>query len=413
MTYSKALSIIFFLLMAIPMVFGQKLINQSVEKLANSYVGKKKNHGLVIGIIKGDHQEIQGFGQLSKAKKEAPDANTIFEIGSVSSVFTTSLMALESQAGKFKLENRVQDFLPQDIDLPAFTPFICREVKDFKSTVTNQDYYKTQVICEPVPFAAEICINFCDLASHTSGLSNAPKGLYSWNPIENIKKRKDPYKDYSKIDLYKNLRKNDINQAPGIHYHFSNSGIALLGNILGDMNNSTYGEVLEKGILSPLALKDTRLTLSKMQMKNLAPGHARNGKVTNSWHFEAMAPAGGLKSTANDLIKFLDANLHPKDKIFENAFAEVHQSRIAVPKSKMKRSTMAAYGWHVSTLSEASNQPVVWMNGGTGGYRAFIGFIKDTETGIVVLSNSSESVDELAYQILEWLTPLPKDTASK
>jgi len=62
---------------------------------------------------------------------------------------------------------------------------------------------------------------------------------------------------------------------------------------------------------------------------------------------------------------------------------------------------MAGYGWLISTLNEQTNQPVIWANGGTGGFRSFIGMVKDTETGIVILSNSANSVDEMAFEILE------------
>lgn len=384
---------------------AQEKYSTEVDKIAKQYVKKKKNQGLVIGIIQNGTSTIKGYGQLSKEDTRTPDENTLFEIGSVTSTFTTTLMMLESQEGQFQLQDPVRDFLPSDVKLPSYTPFICREVPSNKRIVTDDKYDFNPIVCEPDPYKPETCISFCDLATHTSGLSNAPKGLYSWNPIQIIKQRKDPYKDYSKEELYKNLRRNQLVKAPGIYYFYSNSGIAVLGNVLADLNKTSYETLLKDKLLMPLQMENTQIELKEEQKNQFAIGHTKTGKVTPHWHFNSMAPAGGLSSSASDLVKFIKANLNSSDKVLSNAFEQVQQSRIDAPKSKLNRSTTIGYGWHISILNEASNQPLIWMNGGTGGFRSFVGFIKDTNTGIVILSNSANSVDEMAIEIMELLTP--------
>ena len=110
----------------------------------------------------------------------------------------------------------------------------------------------------------------------------------------------------------------------------------------------------------------------------------------------------------NDLLTFVKANLNPPNKRFENAFAEVQQNKVEVNFGKGGRMTSMGYGWYTSTLSQESNLPVVWIDGGTGGFRTFIGFIKDTNTAVVILSNSANTIDEMGFNILEILNAQTK-----
>jgi len=235
----------------------------------------------------------------------------------------------------------------------------------------------------PMPMSAASCITFCHLASHTSGLPINPKGLFSWNPFKKDKQKRDPYVDFPKEELYKNMEKVLLNYKPGSVFDYSNWGIALLGNLTADIANQTYGNLLEERILQPLGLTDTRLVLHKSQNERFATGHTLSGKPTDHWHFQSMAPALGLKSSANDLLTFIKANIN----------------------KRFDRKLSMGYGWFTSRLNEATNMPIQWISGGTGGFRSFVGFNKDTQTGVVVLSNSSNPVDELGFLFLEGMIP--------
>ncbi len=383
-------------------VNGQINFDAVIGDAADRYVSKKKNHGLVIGIIQDGQSEIRGFGQLAKDHVSPPDENTLFEIGSISSVFTTSLMMMESLDGRFDIGDRVQDHLPENIRIPTYTFFNCTTIND-PSPGSGVETPR-MVSCYPDPFTPDACITFCDLASHTAGLRNSPRGLYSWNPFKRLKQQKNPYKDYTTEELLAKMPKYDLFYAPGVTYHYSNVGVALLGNILAEINKMSYNELLCEQLINPMGLTDTRISLTPEQKQRLAPGHNRKGKVTEHWHFEGMAPAAGLKSSAADLVAFIEANLQDGDGKFSDAFEQVHQARLDVIDRKIERPTMMGYGWFTSTLSKASNLPVIWQNGGTGGFRAFVGFIKSRRTGVVILSNSANAVDGLGFDILERLT---------
>ena len=383
-------------------VFSQNTDFQKAAIKARKYVQKNANHGLVVGIIQDGKTKVLSYGQLSKDNKEKPDGNTIFEIGSISSVFTTSLMKLESQNHLFKMEDRVQDHFSDGIEVPKYKHFICTEIT-YNDPMTVNEMERQIVSCRPDPMMPDACITFCHLAAHTSGLKNNPKGLYSWNPIRYAKQKKNPFQDFTKAELYGNLKKMELTSQPGRIFRFSNWGIAVLGNLVADIANEPYEGLLKKQILEPLDLADTRISLSAEQQGRFATGHDRKGRVIDRWHFQSMAPALGIKSTTNDLLKFLQANITTTNADLEDAFAHVQGAQVDLHEKKLDRFTQMGYGWFISTLNEATNLPVQWISGGTGGFRSFIGFIKDTEIGVVVLSNAANDVDEIGFLVLEGL----------
>jgi len=401
------ISIIFgaYFLLGFCVLPAQTLIGTKIDRVAEKYVNKHRNRGLVIGVIHGNEIDSKGYGHLSAVQDFTPDENTIFEIGALSSVFTTTLMMLESQTGRFNTIDPINQFLPSDVMAPNYLPFICK-IEDTPGLLGSGEV-SPRMICEPDPLGNPVGISFCDLASHTSGLPNAPKGLYSMNPLLwNMKNGKDPYHDYSREALYDNLYKHVLSLPPGAFFNYSNAGMALLGNLVADMNGMSYYELVDQNILSKLHMRDTYLEIRPEDSYRFASGHSRRGKPVEHWHFDGMAPAGGLRSTAGDLLRFLDANLEEGEAPMQRAFRQVHQARIDVPKHKNKRETMAGYGWFVSILSEESNLPVNWIGGGTGGFRSFMAFNKDKDMAVVILSNSANSVKEMGFEILEYLAKI-------
>ncbi len=362
----------------------------AIEDLAQNYVKKSKNRGLVLGIIKGNEQSVRGFGQLSRTDQRMPDGQTIFEIGAVTTVFTTSAVMIESQKGKFVLEGSIQPFLT--VDAPVFRSMRCLEI-----TLPNRERLRT---CTPDPLARDQCVSFCDLASHTSGLACSCKiSSFAWNPFVEVK-FEDEFYDETKEALYLSLPDFQLKSPPGEVFRYSNVGMALLGHVVADAAGKSYEALLIDNLLAPLGLTDTRLAPDAAQRQRLAPGHNYRGRSVAPWSFHAMAPAAGLKSSASDLLRFLAANLNSGDTALDAILEQTQQSRVDVSFPGWHRHTTAAYGWLVSLLSEESNLPITWINGGTAGYRAFIGFSKDSQIALVALANSAQAVDELAWEIL-------------
>lgn len=390
-------------------VFSQKTIAEHVDNLGNKYVKKRKNHGLLIGIIHANESSVKAYGQMSKTDKTIPNANSIFEIGAVTAVFTTTLMQLQADQNKFQQHDPVHLYLDMETNIPAYHPLKCVNVdlvpniNDRSQVGGQREIYR----CYEDPMAKPMCITFCDLATHISGLPHSPKGWYKWNSMKKNKLGND-FKDFTMKKYFTRLQSLKLDYVPGTKYIQSDFGIALLGNAISKISGLPYEELLSQELLQPLGMKNTRSIFSQDTKLQIVPGHNRKGRQVAPWNFDAMIPAAGLKTTMNDLLVFANANLNPPNKKFESAFAEVQQSKVDLIFGKGTRVTSMGYGWYTSTLTEESNLPVVWVNGGTGGFRSFIGLIKDTNTAVVILSNSANDVDKMGFEILEILNARTK-----
>ncbi|MBK6948279.1 MAG: serine hydrolase [Haliscomenobacter sp.] len=122
------------------------------------------------------------------------------------------------------------------------------------------------------------------------------------------------------------------------------------------------------------------------------------------WELVGMAPAAGLKSSAYDLMQLIQAQLQLIPGITQGAALQAQQGMIEARFPGWKRPTLAAYGWLVST--DEQNRAIAWMNGGTGGYRAFAGFDANRKIGVVLLSNSQGDLTELGFAIFRQLLDL-------
>lgn len=189
----------------------------------------------------------------------------------------------------------------------------------------------------------------------------------------------------------------------------------------------SYEEVLVNRICDPLDLTDTRITLSEEQQSRIAPPHTSRGQPAHNWDMPAFAGAGGLRGTIEDLLKFLDANMMADDSSMSAAMQTCHEVRTsAFPQQESLTRLTArilnvnalpnsyhqgmALGWYAGHLV-STNQQVHWHHGATGGYRSFVGFVKETNTGVAVLTNSGPSMidgffsttstDHLGFRILE------------
>ncbi len=370
-----------------------------IDRLGSDYVAGAKNSGLVIGILTPDTLLVRGYGRISRRDPRPPDQHTLFETGALTQVFTTTLAMIESRRGAFRIEEPIRPFVDEQVALPDYQPVRCVEIVVPKAGQPPQRLRS----CGPDPLAERVCIAFCDLASHTSGLPNSPSESFSWLPLLEIRETGEPCLDFSREDLYRILGGIELNDAPGEKFRYSNLGIALLGHLVADIRETTYEELLLERLLRPLRLPDTRLQLNEEQRRRLAPGHDHRGRPVPAWPLAGMAPSCGLKSNARDLLAFVAANLATRDQELAAAFEAVQQPYVDVPFPGWERSTQAGYGWLVSLLSEESNLPVTWMAGGTSGHRSFAGFLKDKQIGVVVLANSTEPVTLLGFDVLDSL----------
>lgn len=370
---------------------------QPLMERLQEFADAQRPSAVSIAMIRDGQVTYHHFGQISKADHSAPDEHTLYEIGALSGVFTTTLMLRLSDEGLFNPEREINVYLPDSLSPPRFQPQRCAEV------VLPGNPVRRIMSCSNDRSRASVCITGCDLASHVSGLPNSGLGLYDWHPIGKAAFLTGPATGLGNAELLQKLGEAPFKSEPGHSYHFSNAGIALLGMAMESATNQRYEDLLHQHILRPLRLQDTKVDISAEQRTRLAEGHNNRGRRTDNWHFKTLAPAAGLKSTTADLANMLKTYLNP-DQTWENTILEGQQARVDVSFPTLEYSTQAAYGWLVSYLPEPQPRLVVWMNGGTAGYSAFAGFVKDEQVGVVVLTAQAGSeATQLGMDLLKRL----------
>ena len=338
-----------------------------LQALLDQWVARQGSSGLVLGVLERGAPRFVAAGHRAAADSPAPDADTVFEIGSISKVFTTSLLAEMVGRDEVALADPVQQLLPAGTRVPA------RGGK---------------------------AITLLDLATASSGLPRLPD-LQPKNPH-------DPYADFGPPQLYAWLGAHELRRDPGAQYEYSNLGMGLLGHALALKLGLGYEQAVQQRVLLPLGLRDTSIALTDDQRKRLAAPHDADLEPSDIWTFDALAGAGAWRSTPRDMVKWLAACLQPPPGRLGDALRLTFVPRQATTMPGMS----IGLGWHMFVGGEHA---IVWHNGETGGYHSFCGFDAATGANVVVLSNSSRSIDDLGRHLLDpkfELRPLPEPRAT-
>jgi CubicO group peptidase (beta-lactamase class C family) len=329
--------------------------------LADRIDVQKQGVGIVIGVIEPRGRRIVAYGALEKGDKRPLDGNTLFEIGSITKVFTALLAADMAQRGELKLDDPIAKYLPSTVKIPERN-------------------------------GQQIAI--VDLATHTSGLPRMPSNFLPKDP-------ENPYIDYSVDQLYSFLSSYELHRDIGVKFEYSNLGFGLLGQVLARRAGMDYEKLVVTRICDPLGMKSTRITLSEPLRKRFAAGHSADLVTVSAWDIPTLAGAGALRSSANDLLIFLAAMMDYTD----NPLAAAQKATLSISRTTGGPFMDSAMGWGIDTRGGGE---IIWKNGGTGGYRTFIGYSPKTRVGIVALSNTStgEGVDDIGLHLLDARFPL-------
>ena len=317
--------------------------------------------GIVVGVIGPKGRKVISYGSLDKGDPRPLNGKTIFEIGSVTKVFTSLALADMVQRGEVKLSDPVAAYLPEGVKVPQ------REGK----SITLQD-----------------------LASQTSGLPRMPDNFAP-------KEMKNPYADYSPEQLYQFLSTYTLTRDIGSKYEYSNLGVGLLGQALARRAGMDFEKLVRTRIGNPLGMKSTGVTLNAGMKARLAVGHDGTLASVANWDLPTLAGAGALRSDVDDMLNFLAANLGYQKTELAPAMAAMLVSR----KPTGTPGLDIGLAWHIATKDGTE---LIWHNGGTGGYRSYIGFNPKTRVGVVVLSNTSNAagVDDIGRHLLDPRIPL-------
>lgn len=326
----------------------------AVRELGQPLINAQACVGMTVGVILGDEVTSLGLGSLTMMTPQVPDEWTVYEIGSITKVFTGLLLADSVQRGEVTLDNLVVDMLPPTAD---------HEQADKQA------------------------ITLLDLATHTSGLPRLPNNLDVKGNLDN------PYSAYDQKLLFEFVKEHGMTRKQDAGYAYSNLGAGLLGTALALKIGVPYEQAVKDRICMPMEMTDTSVVLSASQTSRLAPGHDNGLDQVANWDLKALAGAGAIRSTVSDLLKFVRANLEPQSvPSMTAAIQRSHQ-----PRHETGDGGQIALGWHI-------RGDTLWHNGQTGGYHSYLGIDKDRQMAVVILANTATgAIDELGVKILDTL----------
>ncbi|HTP63286.1 MAG TPA: serine hydrolase [Burkholderiales bacterium] len=337
------------LLAALPPAAHGLDLRPQIDPLARPLLEDGLVVGLVVGIVQDGQTQVIAYGETAKGSGIAPRGDTVYEIGSISKVFTSVLLASMVLEGRMKLDDPVQKYLPASVRVP---------------------------VANGTPITLE------HLATQSSGLPRMPD---NFAPAD----ASNPYADYSVAEMYAFLNGHALRRPPG-RYEYSNYAMGLLGHVLALQAGETYEELLIERIAAPLGMRDTRVTLDVGQRRRLAPPYDASLRPERNWDFQALVGAGGIRSTCDDLLRFVEANLAADGQPLAQALQLAQRKRDAV-----KGGPAMGLGWHI-----AEDGVSLWHNGMTGGYHGWIAVAPGRGVGVVVLANTATMrVSELGNQV--------------
>lgn len=330
---------------------------------------QKRATGIVVGLIDAKGKRIVAYGTMGVDDSRPVDGETVFDIGSITKVFTALLLSEMAQRDEVALDDPVARYRPRELRLPA------RHGRQ---------------------------ITLADLATHTSGLPLRPSNLVSKNPD-------NPYAGYSSALLDEFVSSFVPARDAGSHYEYSNAGYALLGQALSQRAGESYSGLVHDRLTEPLGMRSTRIDPDEEMKRRWATGYSNELTPVSHWDFGALAAAGGLRSSANDLLKLLTLFVGEN----KSALASAAQAMLKTRRlGGMSPSTDISLAWNIFVDGGCE---VVWKNGSVGGYRSFLGFDPKAQVGVVALANAQTAVgaDDIGLHLLDPRLPVDLSTPKK
>ena len=324
-----------------------------IDEIASAPVSHGEAPAIMVGVISGNDRMIRSFGETALGSGSRPTATTEWEIGSITKTFTAMLLALYVQRGVLRYDDPLQKYVPDGVTVPRFGG---RQ------------------------------ITLLDLATHTSGLPKDP----NLHGVRHL----DTAAMYQRLGAYR------LTRAPGERFEYSNWGFALLAHAVMRASGDDYQNLVEREICAPLGMIDTRIDLTPAELARQAQGYSSEGFPSShdnvTW--PAFNGAGALRSTMDDLMRYLAFNMGqtktPLDALLPDLQKRWHRGGRA--------GTSVGLGWQMLSM-RGTDKTVIWKNGAAPGFFSYIGFVRKTGTGVIVLANRKVSVGRIGMQILRIL----------
>jgi CubicO group peptidase (beta-lactamase class C family) len=329
---------------------------------------EKRDVGIVVGIVDEHGSSIISYGKLDNGTNQEVNGDTVFEIGSITKTFTALLLQDMVERGEMKLDDPVAKYLPKSVKMPTYN-------------------------------GKEITL--LQLATHTSGL---PTTSVTWIP----KRAENPRAEYTIEKMYDVVSGYKLTREPGTKYEYSTAGVALLGQAIAMKTGTNYESLVVDWICRPLKMDSTRITLTSELKDRFATGHNPFGYSVSGSYWGALIPGTALRSTANDLLKYVSVNLG----LTQSSLTPIMKKTHIAQSNEDENNVDTGLGWDISR--EPDGTKIISQGGLTDGFITFVCFDTNRRRGVVVLSNFQDFDVPFIGRILlesEWqLDQRPKET---
>lgn len=314
--------------------------------------------GAVVLIVTPHGQRTIAYGTVAAGDSHPVSGDTVFNVASITKVFTSLLLADMVRRGELALDDPVAKYLTGHAG--------------------------------SIPMRHDRAITLADLATHTAGLPLRPSNLISKDPD-------NKYDGYTAGLLYAFLSGYQLPWDPGSRYEYSNVGYGLLGQALACRAGVSYEKLVYRRITGPLDMRSTDLDETPDMKRRSATGYTMDGRAVKDAERGALDASGAIHSTANDLSRLLEVALGIRRSSLVPAMLSMLDTHR--PGGMAPWSTQIALAWNVLKVGD---REIVWKNGSAGGFRSFLGYDRTRRVGVVGLINvqSDLGVDDIGMHLL-------------
>ncbi len=334
----------------------------AIAALVKPFIDAQVANSIVVGLYDSGKVEIYGFGTGPGGKP--PTGHSLYEIGSLSKIYTSLLLADEVQRHEVELDTPLSELLPPGVTAPT---------KD----------------------KAEITLR--ELALHASGLPKMPPSRAE------AEHAPDPYVGYDDDALYQDLVHTELADAPGTKITYSDYGVGVLGFALARKVGTSYADALTTRVLAPLGLHDTFVHVPEPARARVVPGTNDDLQPAPAWTWGPLAGAGGVISCVHDQLALIAAEMDAasdspalgplakasaRDQPLSSVLKLTQEPQLKNPGAN------EGFGWEIDANGR------YWHNGNTGGYHSFIGFDPKTRRGVVIMASSAVTIVDRLVDML-------------
>ncbi|RNC85513.1 MAG: class A beta-lactamase-related serine hydrolase [Balneola sp.] len=329
----------FFFLILSNTLFAQDL---EIDQLVNDQIDNHSIPGIAVGVVKDGNVILsKGYGYSDVENKTKANEHTIYQIGSVTKMFTGHLLSILIEKQILSPSDTLSDFFPDDLNFP-------------KS-----------------PSGQVVTIK--DIATHSSEFPRYPSNLERIDP--------DPIQGYSIEQMLEGIELVSIKNKIGGHYSYSNFGYGILGIAMEYRMNKPLSELLDEHIFSAYHMNHSSLFFRESLHDNLATPYLEVSplKKTEPWDMGTLAGAGNIFSSVSDLNQFM---IH---LLKESKTNDIQM------KKRLSINETWSYGLGCFVIDSSKwDTQIIYHGGDIDGYASYLALYPEFDLGIVILTNWGE-----------------------